>query len=167
MDPAGSRRGRVIQPPADLLLQAKAALSADLELARDAGGLPSGPGSYLLFVHLASGLTLDISKFAGRTLEPGWFVYAGSARGPGGIAARAGRHLRTDKALRWHIDHLTCAADEVWAAPALERSECEIAEGLSGDPRFTVPVEGFGSSDCLTCRAHLVAFSPRLSSGKA
>lgn len=160
MDPAGSRRGGVIQAPADLLLQARAALSADLELAGDASGLPSGPGSYLLFVHLASRLTPDISKFAGRALEPGWFLYAGSARGPGGIAARAGRHLRTDKVLRWHIDHLTDAAQQVWAAPVLERSECEIARLLSAERCFTVPIVGFGSSDCPTCRAHLMAFSP-------
>ena len=43
-------------------------------------------------------------------LAPGCYVYAGSARGPGGIRARVRRHLRPDKTPHWHIDQVTAYA---------------------------------------------------------
>ena len=148
----------MIAPPPDLIQRVRTALSAELEPVRAAVDLPAGSGSYLLLVRLAARLTPDLPKFAGCTLSPGWYLYAGSAHGPGGIAARAGRHLRIDKPVRWHIDHLTIAADQVWAAPVPGATECDIAGCLADDDGFSIPVAGFGSSDCRTCEAHLLAY---------
>jgi len=39
-------------------------------------------------------------------LLPGYYIYIGSAFGPGGVRARMLRHLRADKPKHWHIDYL-------------------------------------------------------------
>jgi len=36
----------------------------------------------------------------------GWYVYVGSALGPGGLAAKVGRHLGGRKMCRWHTAYL-------------------------------------------------------------
>lgn len=64
-------------------------------------------GAYALVIDLARPLALEISRYAGSVLPAGRYVYCGSAYGPGGIRARVSRHCRTDKKLRWHVDHLT------------------------------------------------------------
>ncbi|CAA7611842.1 DUF123 domain-containing protein [Magnetospirillum sp. UT-4] len=108
--------------------------------------LPAVPGAYVLLVELAepaAGLT------AGR------YLYCGSAKGPGGIRARVGRHMRRGKALRWHIDRLTEAGRVLgaWVFPGGD--ECALVAALSHLP---VPVPGFGASDCRSCPAHLLAW---------
>ena len=73
-------------------------------------GLGAHKGAYMLALDLRRPAALHIAKFAGCTLAPGRYLYLGSARGPGGIGARLKRHFRQDKALHWHIDHLTTKA---------------------------------------------------------
>jgi Uri superfamily endonuclease len=53
-------------------------------------------------------------------------VYVGSALGPGGLAARIGRHRRQNKLGRWHVDYLRAVTqvEEVWYATLPERQEC-------------------------------------------
>ena len=127
----------------------------------NAADLPSRPGSYLLLIRLHAPLPLQ-GRFAGIALSAGWHVYAGSARGPGGLRARLRRHLAREKRLRWHVDQLTIAADAVLAllfpdtadGPAL--TECALTHMLLSNGLFDVPVPGFGSSDCRTCPAHLL-----------
>ena len=84
-------------------------------------------------------------------------MYSGSAFGPGGLAARVGRHLRLNKKLRWHIDYLRQRVDDVVAYYQPDaRSECLFANELmiaGGE----IPMKGFGSSDC-KCESHLVYF---------
>ena len=123
--------------------------------------LPAAPGTYLLLARLDAPLALQ-GRFAGGTLPRGWFAYAGSARGPGGLAARLSRHLRAEKRPRWHIDQLTTHADMICALPfpdtenATAPSECTLAAWLLESGLFSPPVPGFGSSDCRTCPAHLL-----------
>ncbi len=90
-------------------------------------------------------------------LPPGTYVYTGSARGPGGIRARVRRHFHQDKAIRWHVDYLTVGADRLLAWPLPGGKECSIVETLCQLPGITIPSPGFGSSDCRTCPAHLLA----------
>ena len=126
--------------------------------------IPASPGSYLLLIHLPAPLLLR-GRFAGVALAAGWHVYAGSARGPGGLRARLKRHLARAKRPRWHVDQLTIAADtllslpfpDVETKPAL--SECAMTQTLLASGLFTVPVPSFGSSDCRTCPAHLLRWS--------
>ena len=121
----------------------------------DADGLPAIAGSYALLITLARSTPLPPRRYAG-SLPAGRYCYVGSARGPGGVRARGGRHLRRRKIRRWHVDWLTLAAADVRILALMESDECGLADRLIGDAGLSVPVNGFGSSDCRNCRAHLV-----------
>lgn len=110
-------------------------------------------GAYALVIELAREIPLP-PRFEG-SLAPGRYLYAGSANGPGGIAARVARHLRPRKTRHWHVDWLT-GAGAVTAAVALPGgSECAVVTALLGHGA-AVPVPGFGASDCRACAAHLL-----------
>jgi Uri superfamily endonuclease len=116
------------------------------------------PGAYLLAIDLAGELPLDIAALGpGASLAPGRYVYCGSAYGPGGMRARVARHLRQDKTPRWHVDRLTLTGRVVETGALAGGSECDLCAGLRALPGVRVPLLGFGSSDCRTCPAHLLA----------
>ena len=118
--------------------------------------LPTAPGAYILFVKLGQRLILRGTSLRSAGLVPGHYAYCGSAYGPGGLGGRLRRHLRRDKALRWHVDHLTAAGRISALALAPGGRECALVDGLVGRPGVTVPLAGFGSSDCAHCPAHLL-----------
>ena len=119
------------------------------------GTLPPVPGAYALVVDLAHGVTVTLPGRAAVVLGAGRYVYCGSARGPGGIRARVGRHMKRGKSLRWHIDRLTEAGTVpgVWVFP--DGDECTLVAALTGWP---VLLPGFGSSDCTACPSHLLSW---------
>ena len=119
--------------------------------------LTPAPGAYLLVVALSRPLALPQPALKTARLGPGHYLYAGSALGPGGIRARILRHAHKGKRRHWHIDHLT-EAGTLRAALALPgMAECEVVRSLLALAGVTVPVPGFGSSDCRACPAHLLA----------
>ena len=118
--------------------------------------LPAKPGAYLLLIRLAAPLPLRIPTLGAAVLPGGCYVYAGSARGPGGIRARAGRHLRRGKRLRWHIDRLTETTAARWAFAVPGGRECDLVQALLARPDYEVALAGFGSSDCWYCASHLL-----------
>ena len=124
------------------------------------------PGAYLLVIELGHELALDITTLSPPALAPGRYVYCGSAYGPGGIRARVAHHLKKDKALRWHVDRLTIAGRIVQVAALGGGSECALFAGLRAHAGVSVPVPGFGSSDCGACPAHLVAVAENFDSEK-
>jgi len=128
-----------------------------LQYHRHAATLPAVKGAYVLLVLLLHELVVTLPGRDAVILSPGRYLYCGSARGPGGVRARVGRHMRRDKSLRWHIDRLTGAGRVMgcWVRP--DGSECAFVAQLAGLP---VPIPGFGSSDCPHCRSHLL-FWPR------
>ncbi len=95
-------------------------------------------------------------KRVGVPLGPGLYIYAGSANGPGGIRARVLRHFRTGKALHWHVDYLTPPGEIVAAGALPGTGECRIVERVRKIAGASVPIAGFGSSDCTRCPAHLI-----------
>ncbi len=123
--------------------------------------LPTDKGAYLLAIQLKDPLPARL-KTTHFTLAPGWYAYAGSANGPGGIRARLSRHFRAEKKPHWHIDQLTVAAQAMFALPfaggSAKVTECDLIARLAATARFAVPKPGFGSSDCGVCTAHLLAF---------
>ncbi len=107
------------------------------------------PGVYALILRVKE----PVSIFAGRLglvrLGKGLYVYVGSARGPGGLAARLDRHLGKSKSLRWHIDYLT-SDPRVSVEAAVYAYTCEGLESrLSSElsRRLEPWARGFGSSD--------------------
>ncbi len=144
-----------------------------------AAAIPAEPGAYLLAIALGEPIDLCLASLERRAKAPlrlaaGWYVYAGSARGPGGLRARLSRHLQPSASgrLHWHVDHLTRApGSRVWAAAFPESRECALVAALLGGareagphprklpPAFTVPIPGFGSTDCRACPAHLLRWT--------
>jgi len=89
------------------------------------------------------------ARVGGRrvTLQPGVYLYVGSAGGPGGLAARLKRHLARGKKPVWHVDWLTNAGKPV-----------AVAACLNGDPRETESCLAW----CLALRG--LPFTPRFGS---
>ncbi|MDH3233401.1 MAG: GIY-YIG nuclease family protein [Alphaproteobacteria bacterium] len=117
--------------------------------------IPGRPGAYLLTIALDRPLVIDTARLRG-TLPAGTYCYAGSARGPGGMRARIARHLNSEKRPHWHIDRLTVAGRVTGTTFTENTGECELAQAIAARADATVPLDGFGSSDCRRCRAHLV-----------
>ncbi len=120
--------------------------------------LPDAPGTYVLILRLPQASSVACGRLGALALAAGWYAYVGSARGPGGLAARIGHHLRRARRPHWHIDHLRAVAEvvAVWWAPGSPRLECAWAAALAGLPGAARPGAGFGASDC-RCVGHLVA----------
>lgn len=120
---------------------------------------PNQPGTYVLILRLLDVAIVDIGRLGRSQFPSGWYTYTGSARGPGGLAARVSRHLRFPKPLHWHVDHLRAVAQpvEVWYATGTRKRECVWAQALAGLPGASIPVSRFGASDC-GCAAHLIHF---------
>ena len=127
----------------------------------DERALTTLPGAYVLFVELGQTLALSETSLRPDGLAPGRYAYCGSAHGPGGLGARLRRHLRPDKALRWHVDHLTGAGGIFAIGLAPGGQECALVEGLGRQANITAPLARFGSSDCTRCRAHLLRLERR------
>jgi Uri superfamily endonuclease len=132
----------------------------------DASMLPAAPGAYVLDLVLGRRTTLAIASLGRPTLAPGRYLYVGSALGPGGIRARAGRHLRRRKTRRWHVDHLRARAALRGVVSLPGGGECEVIAALRAIRAVAVPVPGFGSSDCRRCLAHLLLARPDLDLGE-
>lgn len=145
---------------ARLLTVLRKALPGALVVAPDMpGGVSYGKGAYALAILLSAPVPFARRGVVHR-LEPGWYVYAGSAYGPGGIAGRLRRHLRREKALHWHVDQLTTVAQAIHALAIEGGSECAIVARLGGLAGFLHPVAGFGGSDCRACPSHLLRYRP-------
>ena len=115
------------------------------------------PGIYQLQIRLRRPKMVRVGALGRVRFPAGWYVYTGSARS--GLEQRISRHLRKRKRKHWHIDCLLAVADgvEAFVLPGSDQSECELHRSLRGG---TVPVPGFGSSDC-GCRSHLAYFKHR------
>lgn len=118
--------------------------------------LPTEPGAYVLVLRVDRAGRVRIGRLGETALRRGWYLYVGSALGPGGLDARIRHHCRPAARPHWHIDYLKAAArlDRVWYARDARRWECAWADILARTPRVSVPIPGFGASDC-ACPAHL------------
>ena len=111
-------------------------------------------------LQLASAQQISVGRLGAVQLQPGWYLYVGSAFGPGGVQARCGHHRRISVRPRWHIDYLRAVAElrEIWFSHDLQRREHQWASLLGRSRGASFPLPGFGSSDC-DCDSHLLFFS--------
>lgn len=122
--------------------------------------LPPRKGCYLLLLEVARATTLAVGRFGPLEFGAGLYLYAGSAHGPGGLAARLKHHLGGAARCHWHIDYLRLRAPvaavwAAWGASAGHLNECRLAARLARQAPLEQPFKGFGSSDC-TCFSHLL-----------
>jgi Uri superfamily endonuclease len=119
-------------------------------------------GTYILVLQMTRKTEVTIGRLGTFIFRSGYYLYVGSAGGPGGLEARLARHLRKEKPLRWHIDYLLREASlvEIWKAPSTEKLECRWTQALLRMPGARTLAYGFGSSDC-NCPSHLIYFPSR------
>ena len=120
-------------------------------------------GLYLLLMKLERAKTITVGKLGSFTFEPGFYVYVGSAWGPGGIEARVRRHIRRARQgggkLHWHLDYLLPHVDELKAISLPgETDECGLADALAAALKAERFPPGFGAGDC-RCAGHLLRVS--------
>jgi Uri superfamily endonuclease len=119
-------------------------------------------GIYVLVFEVPTPLRLAVGKLGTFDFPNGWYAYAGSARGPGGLAARLGHHLHGATLPHWHVDYLrrdACLA-EIWYGRAPDHDEHRWAACLAAMHGADSVAAGFGSSDC-RCATHLIFFTAR------
>lgn len=135
--------------------------------------LPEHPGGYALILSLSTPRHLRVGRLGEAVFPGGVYVCCGSARNPGGIRARLGRHLHNKRSNpHSHIDYLRRCTDVLGACWLNAQSvdvrsdqsvpdslECRWSKALIKIPSACIPVPGFGSSDYRSgCVSHLVVF---------
>ncbi len=127
-------------------------------------------GTYALLMQSARQGTVRIGRLGVLEQAPGHYIYVGSALGPGGLRSRVGRHRRRSKKRHWHIDHLRARTrlEAVWVVYDPGRNEHVWAEAMRALSGASVPLAGFGASDC-GCETHLFHYAapPSLASFRA
>jgi Uri superfamily endonuclease len=118
--------------------------------------IPASPGNYVLVLYLDHDCTIAVGRLGEFLFRAGYYLYVGSARGPGGLRARLMRHLRGAERLRWHVDYLRHWTQPVavWYNVDTQRRECQWRAALQ-ETGLSVAVTRFGSSDC-RCPGHLL-----------
>ncbi|NPV84651.1 MAG: GIY-YIG nuclease family protein [Anaerolineae bacterium] len=127
--------------------------------------LPSEGGTYAFLFALGDAVTVRVGRLGVCVFAAGCYVYVGSALGGGGLRARLCRHLKLKQSAKshWHIDVLRpyyCPLGGYYAV-SRERLECLWVRRLLALQGVSVPLRGFGASDCRTgCPAHLLLLNP-------
>jgi Uri superfamily endonuclease len=113
------------------------------------------PGTYALILKNRSRAKVQVGRFRQIDLSPGYYIYVGSAFGPGGLRARVSRYFRKNKRKHWHIDYLVAFMRPwtLWYSHEPKRLEHQWAE-VFFNMIGMFPIQGFGCSDC-RCYSHL------------
>lgn len=124
--------------------------------------LYTATGTYALILACAKSGRIDVGRAGILELKRGYYVYVGSAFGPGGIRARIKHHLRFTAAPHWHIDYLKhhCTLRELWLEYSAVKGELNWVEKIARHKDARVPLNGFGASDSRSA-SHLFRFERR------
>lgn len=125
--------------------------------------IPKSKGTYALALRLDHGQVIQVGKLGLFEFPAGYYLYAGSAFGPGGLAGRLGRHIALNHAApscHWHIDYLRrrAAVVAIWFNQGETRREHDWAALVGQLPGAGYPIRRFGASDC-RCPTHLFHFT--------
>ena len=117
------------------------------------------PGTYALILSCATSTRIQIGRLGTVQLQRGYYVYLGSALGPGGLRARIAHHQELSTRPHWHIDYLRphTRLHSVWLSYGGTRDEHEWARAMQKVKGAMIPLRGFGASDC-SCPSHLYFF---------
>lgn len=141
------------------MVQPDRTLQRPIEVTTQAGPSPldSTPGTYVLLLALQVPAELQVGRLGAIQFDSPFYLYFGSAFGPGGLKARIRHHLQPVRSAHWHIDYLRQEADVIgiWYSSDRARLECIWANAALAH-RGVSPVPRFGSSDC-GCHSHLLA----------
>ncbi len=115
----------------------------------------SEPGTYAIIYHCPRQVRILVGSLGELRFNKGYYIYVGSAFGPGGVRARVMRHQQHQEKQHWHVDYLSekMTFVEAWYTHDTRRLEHAWAELFGRGQCFAYP-RGFGSSDC-KCYSHL------------
>lgn len=123
-------------------------------------------GAYRLFLRLPQARRVAVGRLGLQRFPAGTYVYVGSAQR--GLEARVMRHVRlvTTKAgnRHWHVDALLLEPSVrlVRAEAYAGADECRLSAHLARQPGVSIPVPGFGATDCSAgCLSHLYRIDGR------
>jgi Uri superfamily endonuclease len=124
--------------------------------------MQSLPGTYTLVFNSSIEQPVNIGKLGTLILKSGFYVYIGSAFGPGGLKARLNHHVNHSSRPHWHIDYLrpSLRLCEIWYTYDQTRREHQWAKIHSQTRGVLLPLPGFGSSDC-RCLSHLFFYKSK------
>lgn len=136
--------------------------TSQVNLTRVLSRVPSQGGTYLLALACQRAQPVRVGRLGRIQLGPGFYVYVGSAFGPGGLRARLRHHLTAVHRAHWHCDYLqsVCRPVAVWFSVGSQRMEHAWAQAIVCCGHARVPLPGFGASDC-SCLAHLFFVASR------
>lgn len=119
-------------------------------------------GTYVIVLEMYCKSRIVVGALGGTLFHPGYYLYVGSAFGPGGLGARIKHHTRLSTRPHWHIDYLRARTDfiEAWYLRGKTCGEHELADFIASVRGISPAVPGFGSSDC-RCRTHFFFSSSR------
>jgi Uri superfamily endonuclease len=112
-------------------------------------------GAYQLIFRLDQVSVIHVGALGKRAFSSGVYIYTGRASRY--LGKRLRRHLSKEKTLRWHIDYLLQYAHifNIRIFPFAAGEECAINDETLTKSHCSIPVIGFGSSDC-SCKSHLL-----------
>ena len=124
--------------------------------------LRPAPGTYVLILFSSHQGSIPVGHLGQLSVERGYYLYVGSARGRGGLKARIAHHQKVTSRPHWHIDYLRAVTriDRVWCAYTRVNQEHRWARLIGKLPGAQMSIAGFGSSDC-RCGSHLYFFKMR------
>ena len=113
-------------------------------------------GTYALILSSSRRAVIRVGRLGELRVQPGFYVYLGTAFGPGGVRGRIAHHAKLSERPHWHIDFLRLHTEllEVWHAYDRVRREHQWARQIKAVRGSSMPIAGFGSSDC-SCESHL------------
>lgn len=121
--------------------------------------MESNPGTYALIFLGNQSVEITVGKLGMFKVSPGTYIYIGSAFGPGGLQSRISHHRKQFTVKHWHIDYLKpmIQLEQIWYTCDPVPREHTWAQVIGSFYNATIPLNGFGSSDC-RCPSHLFYF---------
>ena len=115
-------------------------------------------GVYILEISARESFKVGIKKFRNKIFDAGYYYYVGSAQK--NLRQRLRRHIRKDKLIHWHIDHITvrpdCKIGNIFVLFGADKNmEENIANLLSLKFKLDSSIIGFGNSDSPNSKTHL------------
>ena len=119
--------------------------------------IPRARGTYALIYQCDAPFQTVVGRLGPVCLSTGYWIYVGSAFGPGGLKSRLGHHLKPSHRPHWHLDYVKhfLKPVEIWLSTDTIKQEHVWAIDLSCLIGATCPIAGFGASDC-SCLSHMI-----------
>jgi Uri superfamily endonuclease len=118
-------------------------------------------GTYVVVLSPRATGIVRVGRLGRLRLQSGFYVYVGSAHASG-ARGRLRHHLELSSRPHWHIDYLRrhTSLEEVWYCYDGISREHQWALCLGTQAGASIPLAGFGTSDC-QCEPHLYFFRSR------